>query len=119
MDIAAWLRDLGLEQYAQAFRENAIDAAVLPELTADDLNDLGVNLVGHRRRLLGAIAASPRRHPPDHFFEATGSEICLGQADIRQIYQGSKGLRRSARLACPIAIPSAANNPPHRRRGSR
>ena len=63
MDIAAWLRDLGLEQYAQAFRENAIDAAVLPELTADDLNDLGVNLVGHRRRLLGAIAASPRRHP--------------------------------------------------------
>ena len=91
MDIAAWLRDLGLEQYAQAFRENAIDAAVLPELTADDLNDLGVNLVGHRRRLLGAIAASPRRHPPDHLFEATGSEICLGQADIRQIYQGIEG----------------------------
>ena len=118
MDIAAWLRDLGLEQYAQAFRENAIDAAVLPELTADDLNDLGVNLVGHRRRLLGAIAASPRRHPPDHFFEATGSEICLGQADISQIYQGIEGAR-SARLACSTAIPSAANSPPHRRRGSR
>jgi predicted ATPase/class 3 adenylate cyclase len=57
VDIEAWLRDLGLEQYAQSFRENAIDAAVLPELTADDLKDLGVNLVGHRRRLLGAIAA--------------------------------------------------------------
>ena len=57
MDIAAWLRGLGMPQYEAAFRDNAIDAAVLPELTADDLNDLGVNLVGHRRKLLAAIAA--------------------------------------------------------------
>src|SRR5215472_13919269 len=57
VDIAAWLRDLGLEQYEEAFRDNAIDAAVLPELTADDLKDLGVSLVGHRRKLLAAIAA--------------------------------------------------------------
>jgi hypothetical protein len=48
VDIAAWLRGLGLEQYEQAFRDNANDAAVLPVLTADDLKDLGVNLVGHR-----------------------------------------------------------------------
>ena len=57
MDIAAWLRGLGLQQYEQAFRDNAIDAAVLPELTAEDLKDLGVSLVGHRRKLLEAIAA--------------------------------------------------------------
>ncbi|MBV8738788.1 MAG: hypothetical protein JO007_16325, partial [Alphaproteobacteria bacterium] len=57
MDIAEWLRGLGLAEYAPAFRENAIDGAILPELTADDLRDLGVNLVGHRRRLLAAIAA--------------------------------------------------------------
>ena len=57
MDIAAWLRSLGMQQYEQAFRDNAIDAAVLSELTADDLRDLGVNLVGHRRRLLAAISA--------------------------------------------------------------
>ena len=57
MDIEAWLQGLGLQQYEQAFRDNAIDAAILPELTADDLKDLGVNLVGHRRRLLAAIAA--------------------------------------------------------------
>jgi class 3 adenylate cyclase/tetratricopeptide (TPR) repeat protein len=57
VDIAAWLHDLGLQQYEAAFRDNAIDAAILPELTADDLKDLGVNLVGHRRRLLAAIAA--------------------------------------------------------------
>ncbi|MEO8163963.1 MAG: SAM domain-containing protein [Betaproteobacteria bacterium] len=48
---------MGLEQYAPAFRDNAIDAEVLPSLTAEDLNDLGVTLVGHRRRLLDAIAA--------------------------------------------------------------
>ena len=56
MDIAAWLPGLGLQQYAQAFCDNAIDAAILPELTADDLKDLGVGLVGHRRKLLAAIA---------------------------------------------------------------
>ena len=57
MDVAAWLHSLGMQQYERAFRDNAIDTAVLPELTADDLKDLGVTLVGHRRRLLGAIAA--------------------------------------------------------------
>ena len=57
MDIAEWLHGLGLQQYEQAFCDNAIDDAVLPELTADDLKDLGVSLVGHRRKLLAAIAA--------------------------------------------------------------
>ena len=57
MDIAAWLHGLGLAQYETAFRENAIDSALLPNLTAEDLKDLGVILVGHRRRLLDAIAA--------------------------------------------------------------
>ena len=40
-----------------AFRENEIDDAILPRLTADDLKDLGVGIVGHRRKLLEAIAA--------------------------------------------------------------
>ena len=57
MDISAWLRGLGLERYEQAFRENAIDEAVLPKLTAEDLRELGVTAVGHRRFLLVAIAA--------------------------------------------------------------
>jgi class 3 adenylate cyclase len=57
VDIARWLCELGMQQYLQAFRDNAIDAAILPELTADDLKDLGVTLVGHRRRLLAAIAS--------------------------------------------------------------
>jgi SAM domain (Sterile alpha motif) len=57
VDIEAWLRELGLERYGEAFRENEIDAAILPKLTADDLKDIGVTTVGHRRKLLEAITA--------------------------------------------------------------
>ena len=56
MDISAWLRGLGLEGYEAAFRDNEIDWSLLPKLTADDLKDIGVAAVGHRRRLLDAIA---------------------------------------------------------------
>jgi hypothetical protein len=56
-DLGGWLRGLGLEQYEAAFRENEIDDTVLPNLTANDLKDLGVGIVGHRRRLLDGIAA--------------------------------------------------------------
>jgi class 3 adenylate cyclase/predicted ATPase len=57
MDLGAWLRSLGLEQYEATFRENEIDDTVLPSLTVEDLKDLGVGIVGHRRKLLDAIAA--------------------------------------------------------------
>jgi class 3 adenylate cyclase/predicted ATPase len=57
IEVGAWLHGLGLGQYAAAFRENNVDAAVLPSLTAEDLRDIGVASVGHRRRLLDAIAA--------------------------------------------------------------
>jgi hypothetical protein len=56
MDLGGWLRSLGLERYEAAFRENEIDDTVLPNLTAEDLKDLGVGIVGHRRKLLDAIA---------------------------------------------------------------
>jgi class 3 adenylate cyclase len=55
MDVASWLRSLGLEQYEAVFRDNAIDDSVLPDLTDQDLEKLGV-LLGHRRKLLRAIA---------------------------------------------------------------
>ena len=57
MDVVVWLRSLGLGKYEAAFRENEIDETVLPTLTADDLKDLGVAALGHRRKLLDAIAA--------------------------------------------------------------
>src|ERR1700746_2614084 len=57
VDVVVWLRSLGLGKYEAAFRENEIDETVLPNLTAEDLKDLGVSIVGHRRKLLDAIAA--------------------------------------------------------------
>jgi class 3 adenylate cyclase/tetratricopeptide (TPR) repeat protein len=56
VDVATWLQELGLERYEATFRENDVDAELLPTLTADDLKDLGVTSLGHRRRLLQAIA---------------------------------------------------------------
>jgi hypothetical protein len=63
MDVAAWLRGLGLDQYAPVFRDNDVDGEVLPELTADDLISIGVTSVGHRRKLLAAIAALGTQPP--------------------------------------------------------
>jgi class 3 adenylate cyclase len=57
MDLRGWLRSLGLEKYEAAFRENEIDDKVLPSLTQEDLKEIGVGPVGHRRKLLEAIAA--------------------------------------------------------------
>ena len=65
MDVAVWLRGLGLEQYETLFRENDIDAEVLSDLTDGDLEKIGVSL-GHRKRLLKAVAAlaGPAPAPP-------------------------------------------------------
>ncbi len=57
MDVVVWLRSLGLGKYEALFRENDIDETVLPNLTAEDLKELGVASLGHRRKLLDAIAA--------------------------------------------------------------
>src|SRR5262245_46331229 len=57
MDLGGWLRSLGLGKYEAAFRENEIDETVLPRLTAEDLKELGVTALGHRVKLLDAIAA--------------------------------------------------------------
>jgi class 3 adenylate cyclase len=64
MDVAAWLRGLGLEQYEPAFRDNGIDAEILPKMTVEDLKDIGVTRVGDRRKLLEAIAALREGAPP-------------------------------------------------------
>ena len=56
MDVGKWLRSIGLGQYEAAFRDNEIDDDVLWKLTADDLKDLGVTIVGHRRKIMTAIA---------------------------------------------------------------
>jgi class 3 adenylate cyclase len=85
MDIAAWLGGLGLGQYAQAFRDNEIDDRVLPSLTAEDLKDLGVNLVGHRRRLLDAIAGLGTSAPGAAAAARTDDAAPRSDAERRQL----------------------------------
>ena len=64
MDVGGWLRGLGLGQYEPNFRDNKIDADLLPRLTGDDLKDVGVFALGDRLRLLDAIAALAGAKPP-------------------------------------------------------
>jgi hypothetical protein len=74
VDVAQWLRSLGLAQYEQAFRDNAVDADTLTRLTSDDLKELGVQAVGHRRKLLDAISDLDRlpTHPANSAAERNG-----------------------------------------------
>ena len=85
MDVADWLRKLGLERYEPAFRANEIDARVLPSLTAEDLKDLGVTLVGHRRRLLDAIAALGAEAPAAAATTASRDAPVRADAERRQL----------------------------------
>jgi SAM domain (Sterile alpha motif)/Adenylate and Guanylate cyclase catalytic domain len=55
-DLAHWLEELGMSEYAQRFAENDIDFAILVELTDQDLEKIGVKSLGHRRKILRAIA---------------------------------------------------------------
>jgi hypothetical protein len=73
MDIAAWLRGLGLEQYAQLFRDNDIDGEILCGMTAEDLKELGISSFGHRRRLLNAITALAGEPPTRDVAESATS----------------------------------------------
>ena len=83
IDVSDWLHGLGLGQYAGAFSDNDIDGDILSDLTADDLIGLGVSSIGHRRKLLAAIAAlrdaptrdsGPVSPPPAEAAESTGAE---------------------------------------------
>jgi class 3 adenylate cyclase/tetratricopeptide (TPR) repeat protein len=64
MDLGGWLRGLGLGQYETNFRDNKINADLLPRLTNDDLKDIGVSALGDRLQLLDAIAALVGATPP-------------------------------------------------------
>src|ERR1700704_2906600 len=76
--MADWLKDLQLEQYAERFAENAIDPSVLPDLTDQDLEKMGV-LLGHRRKILRAIAKLD-----DAAFPETAAERSPPQDDIER-----------------------------------
>jgi class 3 adenylate cyclase len=63
LDIGEWLRGLGLQCYEQSFRDNGIDLEVLPHLTVDDLREIGVQAVGHRRKILDGISLLSMNSP--------------------------------------------------------
>jgi class 3 adenylate cyclase/tetratricopeptide (TPR) repeat protein len=89
IEMTDWLRGLGLERYAATFRDNDIGHAVLRRLTAEDLRELGVASVGHRRRLLDAIAAlgaaAPAAAAPGPPAETTAILAPRGEAERRQL----------------------------------
>jgi class 3 adenylate cyclase/predicted ATPase len=89
IEITDWLRGLGLEQYAATFHDNDIDDMVLRRLTAEDLRELGVASVGHRRRLLDAIAAFgapiPEADASGLPAETTATLAPKGDAERRQL----------------------------------
>lgn len=87
IEITDWLRGLGLEQYAAAFRDNDIDDAVLRRLTAEDLRELGVASIGHRRRLLDAIAAlgAPAPDASGQLAETAATPAPKSDAERRQL----------------------------------
>ena len=89
MDVGEWLRGLGLGQYEASFRDNEIDAALLPSLTVEDLKDLGLAIVGHRRKILTAIAelnAPPLAARPEPVATATTPAVtAMDSAERRPI----------------------------------
>jgi class 3 adenylate cyclase len=88
VDVAAWLHDLGLERYAQAFRDHDIDPEILPKLTGDDLSAIGVASLGHRRKLLEAIAALTAAAAPTAALAASETEHARSrksEAERRQL----------------------------------
>ena len=89
-DIVQWLEGLGLGQYAQTFAENDIEHDLLPKLTDDDLEKLGVASLGHRKRLLTAIeelSVSPDVVAPEKKSgtDQSGQELLAGEAERRQL----------------------------------
>ncbi|MBR0754582.1 AAA family ATPase [Bradyrhizobium jicamae] len=112
--IADWLEQLGLGQYALRFAENGIDFSVLPELTDQDLERLGV-LLGHRRKMLRVIAelnqselvAEParqhdaeRRHVTVMFCDLVGSTALSTRLDPEDMWE----VIRAYRAACARVI---------------
>src|SRR5260370_34734726 len=83
-EITNWLLGLGLEQYAQLFRDNDIDIEILCGMTAEDLKELGISSFGHRRRLLAAIAELGNEAPPS-VTAASGGAPARADAERRQL----------------------------------
>ena len=71
--VTSWLEELGLGQYATAFEENELELDQLTDLSDDDMKDLGVSIMGHRKKLFRAIKALPVISAPDEISDDTAT----------------------------------------------
>ena len=78
-DVQQWLNSIGLGQYADAFEENAIEWDLLPGLSSEELKEIGVGPLGHRKRILDAVGTLAARAAPAQ------SSIPGGEAERRQL----------------------------------
>jgi hypothetical protein len=89
MDVGAWLRNLGLGQYEAAFRDNSVDADILPRLTGEDLRELGIARVGHRRKLLDAIlelrSGTPASAAPTEVMGSSSTTQAAAPARVSEV----------------------------------
>jgi class 3 adenylate cyclase/tetratricopeptide (TPR) repeat protein len=88
-----WLKDLGLGEYASAFAENNVDAETLPWLTVEDLKEIGVTSVGHRRKLLEAIATivEAGQEPPQQDVSAPDPRLVGEQRQVTILFADLTG----------------------------
>jgi hypothetical protein len=82
MNVTEWLRSLGLEQYAPAFEDNHVSSELLPSLTADDLKELGIASVSHRRVMLDAIAGLRARRLAAGIRRGFGRRASAADGDV-------------------------------------
>ena len=112
MDIATWLQDLGLERYVPAFHDNEIDWEVLPKLTSEDLREIGVAAIGHRRKLLDAISALGAAAPVATVTTAPSNAPAPADAERRQLTVMFCDLVGSTALSVPTALNVGVNSGP-------
>src|SRR5690349_18857088 len=108
MNVAAWLQSLRLERYEPLFRENEIDWEVLPKLTSEDLKEIGVIPIGHRRRLLDAIAVLRTSLEPA--IEPTANAQPSGSGTERAAVEWSAERRQLTVLFCDLAGSTALSS---------
>jgi class 3 adenylate cyclase/predicted ATPase len=99
-EISNWLRKLGLGQYAQRFVENDINFAILPDLTDQDLKELGVHSLGHRRQLLRAIAE--RKDDRKTASPAVSSSAAAPDAEAPPVPQDAAERRQLTVMFCDL-----------------
>ncbi len=83
--VTQWLKQLGLEEYAEAFDKNAVDWKTLPELDHELLKEIGVNAVGHRVAILKAIESLNAGRESADEASSVASPPSSAEAERRQL----------------------------------